>query len=105
MRTFPSLTKNNLIHTEIYKYISEALVDDFHYDHGTPVEQVDSVNLFAKGDYPLTRLELLKQLDIFSSQLLLQNRDDLLEVYPCYHHLKYFIDLFREEYRSQRTRL
>ena len=47
----------------------------------------------------------LKNADLFLGNDWLQSREDLLEVYPYYHHLYHFVQLFRQKYRLQRTHL
>ena len=92
------------LHADMYRSFAKTMVDDFHYATARSHWNVNE-NSFSHSDYPLTQLEYLKGMDIFASNDWIQTRSDLLEVYPYYHHLYYFVELFREQYRMQRTRL
>ncbi|MDZ4678493.1 MAG: hypothetical protein SGI74_13425 [Oligoflexia bacterium] len=90
----------------MYRLLAQMLAEDFHYNNPIVADKVEVDPLFFdKTKYPLMSLELLKYTDIFIGNDWLHDRADLLEVYPYYHHLNYFIDQFREEYSTQRTRL
>jgi len=91
------------IHIDLYKYFAQAMAEGETYSSETQWH-VDP-EIFGSGSYPLTRLEYLKYIDLFFGSQWLQSRQDLLEVYPYYYHFQRFIELFRQDYRSQRTRL
>lgn len=104
--------KPHRIHVDMYKAFSQAMAEGFSYIGYLSHEGQGQANgwrvtaeSFAKNEYPLSQLEYLKGADIFYANEWLQEREDLLEVYPYYHHLYHFIKLFRQQYRMQRTRI
>src|SRR5205823_89478 len=96
------LHKDDKIFVSLYKSMSQLMADNFHYSgyqsHENTFENGDSMaQSFDSGDYGMTKLEYLKGIDVFQGHDWLQKRDDLLSVYPYYHHLYNFIELFRKQ--------
>ena len=60
---------------------------------------------YTQPMYRLTRLELLRDADIFLGHDWLAKRADVLAVYPYHVHMKNLIELFRTLYRTHRSRL
>lgn len=60
---------------------------------------------FARPTSLLTKLELLRETDIFLGHPWIDDRPDLLAVYPYHVHLTNFVEAFRRHYRHARSRL
>ena len=60
---------------------------------------------FADRTSLLTKLELLRETDIFVGHDWIDARPDLLSVYPYHVHLRNFVEAFRRRYRLSRARL
>ena len=60
---------------------------------------------FKDGGSLLTKLELLRETDIFLGHRWLDERPDLLSVYPYHVHLRNYVEAFRQHYRLSRSRL
>ena len=112
---FAGTEESDKVNSKLYKSFSQLLATDFNYsgflsNEGTSLSKLLSTaavgpEQFNEGAFPLSRLEYLKTVDVFLDHPWLQGREDLLEVYPYYHHLYNFIQLFRKQYHLQRTRL
>jgi hypothetical protein len=111
---FPAEAGSRRVNVDLYKDLSAALAEGFIYTGymsqsgtgtltGSPVGE--ETFEMKKDDFLFTKLEGLKSADVFLGNDWLQKRDDLLEVYPYYHHLYHFVQLFRQKYRLQRTHL
>jgi hypothetical protein len=61
--------------------------------------------LLSRPGYLLTKLEFLRDADLFAGHQWLDRRADLLEVYPYHLHLARFIAAFRLRYTGDRGRL
>ncbi|MCB0309505.1 MAG: hypothetical protein KDD48_09050 [Bdellovibrionales bacterium] len=109
---FPKYPGSATMQLSLYRNLSNLLSDGFHYDKFLSKSGVtldfDSTERMAslsESDFRLTRLELLKNTDIFLGHEWIREREDLLEVYPFYLHLKHFVEVFRKEYKKKRSRL
>ena len=60
---------------------------------------------FARPTSLLTKLELLRETDIFLGHRWIDDRPDLLAVYPYHVHLTNFVEVFRRHYLHTRSRL
>ncbi|MEO1336349.1 MAG: hypothetical protein AAFV29_11930, partial [Myxococcota bacterium] len=60
---------------------------------------------FATPSDLLTKLELMHEADIFLGHSWIDDRPDLLAVYPYHVHLKNFVEAFRRHYQHARSRL
>jgi hypothetical protein len=97
---------------KLYKRLAALLADGFGYGRLTSNESIsarpeDATMLAAFGDPALflTKLELLRDADLFLGNEWLTDRPDLLEVYPYHLHLKNFVEVFRRQYKLHRGRL
>jgi len=95
-----------------YKKFASLMAPGFVYlgflsNRGTDSVDGDVITkrMFVNPEYRITKLEFLKNADIFLGEDWIQRRDDVLEVYPWYHHLYHFVKMFRREYELQRGRL
>jgi len=109
---FPKLSVRDKMQVFSYTNFSELLAKDFQYDAfvskaGIEIAEDDSAKIAAlsQPDYLMTRLELLRNADIFLGHEWIYQRSDLLEVYPFYLHLKQFVGAFRNKYGKDRGRL
>ena len=99
----------------MYKEFSKLMEKKFHYskltsrsdlDIGLGTSGVASVqDSFEAPSYLFTRLEKLKNVDIFLGNQWILEREDLLEIYPYHVHLKNYVKSFRSEYSNSRGRL
>jgi hypothetical protein len=114
--SFPAEAGSRRVNVDLYKELSAALADGFTYtgymsrsgSAAATGAQIGPEAFASSGswdDFSFSRLESLKSADVFLGNDWLQSRDDLLEVYPYYHHLYHFVQLFRQKYRLQRTHL
>ena len=60
---------------------------------------------FEKPTFFLTKLDLLRDADLFLGNDWLGKRPDLLAVYPYHLHLQNFIEIFRRQYKQHEGRL
>lgn len=60
---------------------------------------------FKSFTFYLTQLGLFHEADLFIGHNWIQEREDLLRVYPHYRHLNHFVQIFRNRYKDQRGRL
>ena len=100
------------IRVDVLKNLGATLSEGFHYTGYLSHQSANTANQWQTGpeafdgeNYVFTHLENLKSTDIFLGNDWLQDREDLLEVYPYYYHLYHFVQLFRQSYRMQRTHL
>lgn len=99
----------------MYKEFSKLLEKRFHYSKlisqsdinvGYEIGNIfDESNTLKETSYLFTRLEKLKNIDIFLGNKWMYDRDDLLDVYPYHVHLQNYIKSFRSEYSKSRGRL
>ena len=97
----------------MYKEFSKALENRFHYSKLTSRSDINieigngpiDKSSFDDPSYLFTRLERLKNVDIFLDNKWILERDDLLDVYPYHVHLKNYVESFRSEYSKSHGRL
>jgi hypothetical protein len=96
----------------LYKRVAELFADGFGYGRLTSAESVSAqagdatmVASFRDPELLLTKLDLLRDADLFLGNEWLTDRPDLLEVYPYHVHLKNFVEIFRRQYKLHRGRL
>ena len=109
---FPTLSPKGPLQIASYNNFSQLLAKNFHYDVfltkaglelGT--DETTKIVALSKPDYLMTKLELLRNADIFLGNQWIYERRDLLEVYPFYLHLKHFVGAFRAKYKEEKGRL
>jgi hypothetical protein len=99
----------------MYKDFSRLLEQRFHYSQLTSRSDIklegvtnntsNDAGLLEEPTYLFSRLEMLKNVDIFLGNNWVMERDDLLGVYPYHVHLQNYVDSFRVEYQESRGRL
>ena len=97
---------------DYYKWLAQALsagftYGGFHSHQGIgPIKEETSLEELLTGrHYYLSRLDYLKSADLFVGNEWIQERPDLMELYPYYHHLSHFVEIFRKRYAFQKGRL
>lgn len=102
----------DVTHAAILKDMAALSVPGFSYlgylSNDASVRGMDKGSqskVFANHRYMLTKLEILRSLDVLLGHEWLRKREDLLEVYPWFLHLYHFVEIFRGEYRPIRGRL
>jgi hypothetical protein len=97
---------------DAYRHLAALLAPGFEYgrylSEESPREKAAgavSPEQLAGQSYALSRLEYLRDADIFIGHQWVSERPDLLAVYPYQVHVKNFVELFRRHYQSQRGRL
>ncbi len=100
------------IQVRLYDPISKLLAPKFVYSQLLSNQAVVvgsdgavTEEMFEHEDYALTRLELLRNSDIFLGNEWIQSRDDILALYPWHHHLPGYIKNFRKTYLARRGRM
>jgi len=96
----------------LYKQLAALLAPGFGYGRltsnqavGAAPEEAALADAFRQPAFLLTRLDLLRDADLFLGNDWLARRPDLLEVYPYHLHLQNFIEIFRRQYRQHEGRL
>jgi len=103
----------------LYKRLAELFAEGFSYGRLTSNESISAsiatattqaadatmVAAFRAPSFQLTKLDLLRDADLFLGNEWLTDRPDLLEVYPYHLHLKNFVEIFRRQYKLHRGRL
>ena len=96
----------------LYKQLAALLAPGFGYGRltsnqsvGATPEEAALAEAFRQPAFALTRLDLLRDADLFLGNDWLARRPDLLEVYPYHLHLQNFIEIFRRQYRQHEGRL
>jgi hypothetical protein len=96
----------------LYKQLAALMAPGFGYGRLTSNQAVDAApeedalaNAFRRPDFLLTKLDLLRDADLFIGNDWLAKRPDLLEVYPYHLHLQNFIEVFRRQYKQHAGRL
>lgn len=96
---------------ELARQLAELLAPKFGYGRLVSHESVTlddsstAAEALSGSEYLLTRLALLRDVDVFLGHGWIDERPDLLEVYPYHLHLENFIAVFRDHYRRRRGRL
>jgi len=114
-RFFPKTKSEGGVEIAMYKEFSKLMEKRFHYSRLTSRSDINiglgisgvasDQNSLEAPSYLFTRLEKLKNVDIFLGNKWIFERDDLLEVYPYHVHLKNYVKSFRREYSKSRGRL
>jgi hypothetical protein len=96
----------------LYKRLASLFAEGFSYGHLTSNESITTrpddtamIAAFRDPGFLLTKLDLLRDADLFVGNAWLAERGELLEVYPYHLHLQNFIEIFRRQYRLHRGRL
>jgi hypothetical protein len=96
----------------LYKHLAELLAEGFGYGRltsnqaiGARPEEATMAASFGESALFLTKLDLLRDADLFLGNDWLAKRPDLLDVYPYHLHLQNFVEIFRRQYRQHRGRL
>ena len=96
----------------LYKQLAALMATGFGYGRLTSNQAVDAApgedalaNAFRRTNFLLTKLDLLRDADLFIGNDWLAKRPDLLEVYPYHLHLQNFIEVFRRQYKQHAGRL
>jgi hypothetical protein len=96
----------------LYKQLAALLAPGFGYGRltsnqaiGATPEEAALAETFRQPAFWLTRLDLLRDADLFLGNDWLARRPDLLEVYPYHLHLQNFIEIFRRQYAQHAGRL
>jgi hypothetical protein len=97
---------------ERHHHIASMFVPTFHYgkllSDASPGELLGTgvdAKFFAGRDGFLSRLAYLNDVDLLLGHAWIEERSDLLEVYPWHVHLENYVELFRVRYRAERGRL
>ena len=99
------------LYVDRYDAVARLLVSGFHYGNflsEAGLEQASAGGLqssFANSDFLLARAYELESIDIYIDPGWIQDRPDLLDVYPYGRHLKNYVEVFRRQYRRERGRL
>ena len=114
-RYFPVLENNSESQISMYNEFSKVLEDRFHYSQltsrsdvkieGVSSEAADNEKFLQQPTYLFTRLDILKNVDIFLGNNWVLEREDLLKVYPYHVHLQNYVTKFREKYQERHGRL
>jgi len=106
------ITGDGQSQVRLYKRLAALLAESFSYGRLTSNESVgarpDDTAMAAAFRDPsllLTKLDLLRDADLFIGSAWLAERNDVLEVYPYHLHLENFIAIFRRQYALHRGRL
>lgn len=110
-RTQP-LTADGASQIRLYKQVAALMTPGFGYGRltstqavGAAPEEAAMAESFRQSTFLLTRLDLLRDADLFLGNEWLAKRPDLLAVYPFHLHLKTFVEIFRRQYKQHRGRL
>ena len=114
-RFIPKVEGTGESQISMYKAFSKVLEDRFYYSQLTSRsdfivksesgEAPGGKRLLEEPTYLFSRLEVLKNADIFLGNNWILERDDLLGIYPYHVHLQNYVDSFRTEYYESRGRL
>jgi hypothetical protein len=96
----------------LYKQLAALMAPGFGYGRltsnqaiGATPEEAALAEAFRQPAFGLTKLDLLRDADLFLGNDWLGRRPDLLEVYPFHLHLQNFIEIFRRQYAQHAGRL
>jgi hypothetical protein len=110
-RTAP-LAADGASQVRLYKAAAALLAPGFGYGRltsnqafGVRPEEATLAATFKDPQFLLTKLDLLRDADLFLGNEWLGDRPDLLAVYPYHVHLQTFVEVFRRQYREHRGRL
>jgi hypothetical protein len=96
----------------LYKQLAALMAPGFGYGRltsnqavGAAPEEAALAEAFRQPAFWLTKLDLLRDADLFLGNDWLTARPDLLEVYPYHLHLQNFIEISRRQYKQHQGRL
>jgi hypothetical protein len=96
----------------LYKQLAALFVEGFGYGRltsnqavGARPEEATTAASFRDSTFLLTKLDLMRDADLFLGNEWLARRADLLDTYPFHLHLENFVEIFRRQYRQRRGRL
>ena len=99
----------------MYNELSKVLEDRFHYSQLTSRSDVEIAGVSSDASvkekyleepsYLFSRLDILKNVDIFLGNSWVLEREDLLDVYPYHVHLQNYVNTFRTKYQERHGRL
>ena len=104
-RYIPVIDGKSGTQLSLYGELSKVLESGFHYSRLTSrsdinienrgADSIEEGDFLDKPTYLLSRLEVLKNVDIFLGNEWVLERGDLLMVYPYHVHLKNYVNSFR----------
>jgi hypothetical protein len=96
----------------LYKQLAALMAPGFGYGRltsnqavGAAPEEAALAEAFRQPVFWLTKLDQLRDADLFLGNDWLARRPELLEVYPYHVHLQTFIQIFRRQYKQHEGRL
>ena len=114
-RYFPVMENYGESQISMYNEFSKVLEERFHYSQltsrsdvdieGVSSEASDKQQYLAEPSYLFSRLDILKNVDIFLGNSWVLEREDLLGVYPYHVHLQNYVNTFRAKYQERHGRL
>ena len=114
-RYFPKIESEGGTQISMYNEFSKVLENRFHYSklksrsdinvELSHTQSQDDAELLQSPSYLFTRLEKLKNVDIFLDNKWVLERDGLLDIYPYHVHLQNYVKSFRSEYSENHGRL
>jgi hypothetical protein len=106
------LARDGASQIRLYKIVAELMAEGFGYGRLTSNQTVGAAPegealaaSFRDTALLLSKLDLLRDADLFVGNRWLVERADLLDVYPHHLHLKNFVETFRRQYAQHRGRL
>ena len=114
-RYFPVIENVGESQISMYNEFSKVLEDRFHYSQLTSRSDVeiegvgsdasDKQKYLEEPSYLFSRLDILRNVDIFLGNSWVLEREDLLGVYPYHVHLQNYVNTFRAKYQERHGRL
>jgi hypothetical protein len=111
VRTRP-LAGDDSSQIRLYKQLAALMAPGFGYGRltsnqavGAAPEEAALAETFRQPAFWLTKLDQLRDADLFLGNDWLARRPELLEVYPYHVHLQNFIEIFRRQYKQHEGRL
>jgi len=114
-RYFPVVENYGESQISMYNELSKVLEDSFHYSQLTSRSDVEIEGVsndattkekyLEQPTYLFSRLDILKNVDIFLGNSWVLEREDLLDVYPYHVHLQNYVNTFRTKYQERHGRL
>ena len=114
-RYFPLKENYGESQISMYNEFSKVLESRFHYSQlssrsdvkieGLSSDASDNEKYLEEPTYLFSRLDILKNVDIFLGNSWVLEREDLLGVYPYHVHLQNYVNTFRAKYQERHGRL
>jgi hypothetical protein len=114
-RYFPVVENKGELQISMYNEFSKTLDNRFHYSQLTSRSNVKIEGMSSDASYNkqfleqpsylFSRLDILKNVDIFLGNDWILEREDLLVVYPYHVHLQNYVNRFRVKYQERHGRL